>query len=58
MDWHVENLGRHGAEPDPLQEVVRTGPWKYVQLEPWLNRLEGKGRHEAANEIRERLGIA
>jgi len=57
MEWHAENLGHHGAAPDPLQEVVRTGPWKYVQLQPWLKRLEGKGRADAAQEIRNRLGI-
>ncbi len=57
MDWHVENLGRHGAAPDPLQEVVQTGPWKYVHLHPWLKRLEDKGRPDAAQEIRTRLGI-
>jgi choline-sulfatase len=54
MEWHAANLGRPGTDTDPLQEVVRTGPWKYVQLEPWLERLEAKGRGDAAREIRER----
>ena len=57
LEWHQEQLGHHGAEPDPLHEVIRTGPWKYVQLGPWLERLRAKGREEAAREIQQRLGL-
>ncbi|MFQ6133873.1 MAG: sulfatase [Armatimonadota bacterium] len=56
--WHQDNLGRHGAEPDPLQEVIHTGPWKYVRLAEWLQHLRQKGRDDAAREIEQRLGLA
>ena len=56
--WLNDALGRPGAGVDPLQQVVETGPWKYVQLDPWLARLEGRGRPEMAQAIRHRLGLA
>ena len=55
--WLNDQLGRPGASPDPLQLVVETGPWKYVQLDSWLERLEGWGRPEMAGAIRGRLGL-
>jgi choline-sulfatase len=58
VEWLNEQLGRPGVGPDPLQQVVETGPWKYVQLDSWLARLEGWGRREMANGIRRRLGLA
>lgn len=58
MEWHQQNLGRHGAEIDPMQLVVQTGPWKYVRLEPWVERLRNKGREEDADTILTRLGTA
>ena len=56
--WLHDQLGRPGAGVDPLQLVVETGPWKYVQLEPWLHRLEAWGRPEMAAAIRARLGLS
>ncbi len=56
-DWLQENLGRHASLPDPLPEVVRTGPWKYVRPEQWIARLRGKGRHADAEAIIKRLDL-
>jgi arylsulfatase A-like enzyme len=56
-DWLQGNLGHHASLPDPLPEVVRTGPFKYVRLEPWIARLRNKGRHADAQAIIERLGL-
>jgi arylsulfatase A-like enzyme len=42
---------------DPLQQVVETGPWKYVRLDSWLQRLEEWDRPEMAAAIRRRLGL-
>jgi choline-sulfatase len=55
--WLNDQLGRPGTGPDPLQLVVQTGPWKYVQLDSWLERLESWGRPEQADAIRQRLGL-
>jgi arylsulfatase A-like enzyme len=55
--WLQEQLGRPGAAPDPLQQVVESGPWRYVTLDSWLQRLEGWGRPEMATAIRRRLGL-
>jgi choline-sulfatase len=54
-EWLQEQLGRHGRAVDPLQQVVETGPFKYVELQPWLDRLDRRGRHADANAIRRRL---
>jgi choline-sulfatase len=56
-EWLHAQLGRHGAGVDPLQEVVAAGPFKYVRLEPWLARLERRGRAADAAAIRKRLGV-
>jgi arylsulfatase A-like enzyme len=55
--WLNDQLGRPGAGTDPLQLVVETGPWKYVQLQPWLRRLEVQGHSDHAGAIRRRLGL-
>jgi len=55
--WLNDELGRPGAGPDPLQFVVETGPWKYVQLDSWLDRLEQWGRPQMAEAIRHRLDL-
>ncbi len=55
--WLNDALGRPGVRVDPLQQVVETGPWKYVQLDSWLQRLEEWGRPEMAAAIRRRLGL-
>jgi hypothetical protein len=56
-EWQQRELGRHGRAVDPLQQVVETGPFKYVGLERWLARLDGKGRADDAAAIRRRLGL-
>jgi len=40
------------GEPDPLDPVVETGPFKYVRLEPWIERLERRGRRTDADDLR------
>jgi arylsulfatase A-like enzyme len=57
QNWLHDQVGHHGSQPDPLAEVVKTGPFKYVQLEPWISRLHGKGRSREADEILNRLGL-
>lgn len=57
QDWLQENLGRHASMPDPMQEVIRTGPFKYVRLEDWIERLRGEGRDTDAEAIIKRLDL-
>jgi hypothetical protein len=49
--WLQENLGKPGHIVDPLQKVVETGPWKYVTLESWVQRLRKEGWNEAAEAL-------
>ena len=53
--WLHEQLGRPGNEGDPLLEVIRTGPWKYVRHEEWIQHLQESGRSDAAARIQNRL---
>jgi len=53
--WLHEQLGRPGNEGDPLLEVIRTGPWKYVRYEEWIQHLQESGRSDAAARIQNRL---
>lgn len=57
QNYLQENLGYHGSLPDPMQEVIRTGPFKYVTLEGWIDWLHKRGRHEATAEILRRLDL-
>jgi arylsulfatase A-like enzyme len=56
-EWLQAQLGHHGAMPDPMAQVIRTGPWKYVALDTWINRLRQKGCEEAAETIIRRLAL-
>ncbi|ULL15274.1 arylsulfatase [Paenibacillus sp. H1-7] len=49
--WTQEQLGQPGSRMDPLHQVIETGPWKYVKLEDWVERLRREGYHEAAEAL-------
>lgn len=55
--WIHEQIGHHGSLPDPMAEVVRTGPFKYVRLGPWITRLRDKGRVQESEKILHRLNL-
>ncbi len=57
QDWLQATLGHHASMPDPMQEVIRTGPWKYVKLDEWIERLRSQGRDADAAAIIERLDL-
>lgn len=57
QDWLHDQVGHPGSLPDPMPEVIRTGPWKYVRLEPWIERLRERGRDADATAIIQRLGL-
>ncbi|GFZ80297.1 sulfatase [Paenibacillus marchantiophytorum] len=50
--WKAEQNGLHGHIADPMDAVIETGPWKYVTLDSWINKLEDEGAHEAAETLR------
>jgi hypothetical protein len=56
-EWLHEQLGRPGAGVDPLQQVVETGPWKYVERDYWLARLARRGRADDVAALRRRVGL-
>lgn len=52
--WKAERLdARQG--PDPFDAALAEGPWSYVPLEYWLERLRSHGRDDCAARIEARL---
>ncbi|MCR8633188.1 sulfatase [Paenibacillus radicis (ex Xue et al. 2023)] len=50
-EWTQQNLAQPGHRVDPMQKVIETGPWKYVTLEGWVQRLRNEGWDEAADQL-------
>lgn len=57
QEWLQAQVGHPGSLPDPMSEIIRTGPWKYVTLEPWIERLRDQGRDADADAIIQRLDL-
>jgi hypothetical protein len=55
--WVADALGQHGALPDPQQEVLEDGPFRYVSLERWMQWLADRGRTADLDELKRRLGL-
>jgi choline-sulfatase len=51
IGWEQEHLGYPINMVDPLQEVVKTGPWKYVTLESWVDHLKKAGWTNEAEQL-------
>ncbi|GIP35530.1 sulfatase [Paenibacillus sp. J2TS4] len=49
--WQHEQARKPGYKVDPLQKVIETGPWKYITVEDWVNRLSQLGWSEAAEHL-------
>lgn len=49
--WTQENIGANGRKIDPLQRVIETGPYKYVTLEQWIDRLRSEGCEDEAEAL-------
>ncbi|MHB1627826.1 MAG: sulfatase family protein [Bacilli bacterium] len=52
--WLADNARRHGEIVDPMQEILRTGPFRYLGPREWEQRLSGAGWSGQAQRIRER----
>jgi choline-sulfatase len=50
-EWMQRHVYKAGHKVDPLQKVIETGPWKYVTISDWVQRLRQEGWHEAANRL-------
>ncbi len=53
-EWKHEQV-RKGCAPDPLEEMVKEGPFLYMKPETMLKRLEKTGREHFADDLRKRL---
>lgn len=54
--WIDENLAKTGLKKDPMREVLANGgPFRYLEPEDWVLRLEQAGWHDAAKVYREKF---
>ena len=53
-EWRHEQI-RKGAAPDPLEQMVREGPFLYQSPEGMIDLLENTGRARFADDLRRRL---
>lgn len=54
MEWRQEQIQKGGG-PDPLELMVKEGPFLYYTPEKMIARLERTGRKEAARDLIKRL---
>jgi arylsulfatase A-like enzyme len=52
--WKAERLDERQGR-DPFEAALKQGPWSYVPLEYWLERLRSRGRDDRASRIEARL---
>ena len=52
--WKAELLDERQG-PDPFEAALAEGPWNYLQLDYWLERLRSHGRNDRAAAIHDRL---
>jgi arylsulfatase A-like enzyme len=59
LESHLEawknNLLDENQGPDPFEAALAEGPWNYLPLEYWLERLRSHGRSDQAERIRTRI---
>lgn len=52
--WLQENRDRHGIIPDPMEQVIHTGPYRYIHPNEWIRRLREVGLSAQADELEAR----
>jgi choline-sulfatase len=53
-DWIQLNLNKHGKIIDPMQEVIRTGPFHYIKPGQWAVKLREMGWNQEAKKLEEK----
>lgn len=53
--WIDENRKRHGFIMDPMQEIIQTGPYRYLEPMEWIARLREAGWNEQADRLEARI---
>lgn len=54
-DWVQSNRALHGEMMDPMEQVIATGPYRYISREAWITRLRELGLTEEANILEARV---
>ncbi|WP_135557008.1 sulfatase family protein [Paenibacillus cymbidii] len=55
--WLQDNARKHGHIVDPMQEVIRTGPFRYMQPHTWVGRLRQEGWDKQADDLQKYITI-
>jgi hypothetical protein len=55
QDWLRDQLP---TGDDPMDAIIREGPWRYVQPDRWIDRLRARRRDADADAIAERLSAS
>lgn len=54
--WIDDNLAKSGLKKDPMREILASGgPFRYLEPEDWVLRLENENWYEAAEDYRNRF---
>lgn len=53
-DWLQENRVKHGVIPDPMEQIIHTGPYRYIGPQEWIRRLRELGLDSQADRLAER----
>lgn len=51
MEWQQEQVRRADYKVDPMQKVIETGPWKYLNVTDWVKKLKQKGWDNEAEQL-------
>ncbi|WAH36755.1 sulfatase family protein [Alicyclobacillus dauci] len=54
VEWVQENRAIHGEIGDPMEDIIQTGPYRYIGKEEWITRLREVGMTAEADELAKR----
>lgn len=55
--WFQSNIGSNGRKTDPMQAVIESGPFRYVTLEQWVDRLRAEGCTDEAEALLQKYTV-
>lgn len=57
-EWMQSNIDKHDYMIDPMTDVLKSGgPFRYIKLDRWLNRLREEGWDKRADELEAKLKV-